>query len=317
MELLVISNDCSSPVLGSLLSVLRDGLNIIGIGVPILLIVMASVNIVRMIRNPDDNKGLSRIKNQFMAAAIVFFVPMFVNVLMQILGSNTTLSECWNNVKFSGSSTYYEIDPMKKNSIYNNPDDYEHGVPKETNSEGEYTYDAIDGTARQIGDVVWDPNNVTKISNLTAQQLAAVLNAHGGKAKNFIPYASALITAEQKYSVNVFFLLGIQALESGWNTSAIAKNCNNLGGVRSSKKHPSNGCGSNSGGGFAYFSSVNEFEDYHASLLHNNYLTPGGSHFHGPTPQGVVVDYCPGCTSWPSSVTKIANSLFDDVSKVL
>ena len=271
-----------------------------------------------MMKNPDDKKGLTKVKNSFMAAAIVFFIPMFVNILMQILGSNTTISDCWNNVKFNSSSTYYEINPIKKNSILSNPDDYEHGVPKETPQENsEYTYDAIDGTAQQIGDVVWDPNDVTKISNLTAQQLVAVLNAHGGKAKNFIPYASSLITVEHKYSVNVFFLLGIQALESGWYTSAISKNCNNLGGVRESKAHPSNGCGRNKGGGFAYFSSVAEFEDYHASLLHNKYLTPGASHYHGPTPSGVVQDYCPGCTSWPSSVTSIANSLFKDVAKVL
>lgn len=318
MELLVITNECSSPSLGGILSALRNGMNIIGIIVPIILIVMASINIALMLRNPDDKKGLNKVKNQFMAAAIVFFIPMFVNVLMQILGSNTTISDCWNNVKFSSSTTYYEIDQRNKNTLYSNPDDYEHGVPKETTTnEGEFTYDAIDGTARQIGDVVWDPNDVTKISNLTTQQLIGVLNAHGGKAKNFIPFASSLITVEHKYSVNVFFLLGVQALESGWYTSAISKNCNNLGGVRESKAHPSNGCGRNKGGGFAYFSSVAEFEDYHASLLHNKYLTPGASHYHGPTPSGVVVDYCPGCTSWPSSVTKIANSLFNDVAKVL
>ena len=49
MELLVVSNDCSSPVLGSLLSVLRDGLNIIGIAVPILLIVRVSIQLFQMI----------------------------------------------------------------------------------------------------------------------------------------------------------------------------------------------------------------------------------------------------------------------------
>ena len=164
---------------------------------------------------------------------------------------------------------------------------------------------------------MWDPTNLNRISNLTSAQLVAVLNSHGGKAKNFIPYASRLITTEQKYSVNVFFLIGVEALESGWITSTISKNCNNLGGVRESKSRPSNGCGSNSGGGFAYFNSVEEFIDYHGKMLHNNYLTPGGTYYEGATPQGVVVHYCPGCTTWPSTVIKIANSLFDDVEKVL
>ena len=323
MYFLVATNECSSPALAGILSVIRNMLNIIGIAVPILLIVMSSINLAKMLKNPDDKKGISKIKNSFLAAIIVFFIPVFVNVLMQAMGSNTTISDCWNNASISGSNTYYELNNKKKNPVYTNPDDYQKGVKKPQNQstgdggDGSYTYDPIDGTAMQVGDIVWDPNDVTKISNITIQQLTALLNAHGGKARNFIPYASSLVTVEHKYSVNVFFLMGIQALESGWGTSAISRNCNNWGGVRESRAHPSNGCGSNHGGGFAYFSSVNEFNDYHAALLHNNYLTPGASHYHGPTPQGVVQDYCPGCTKWPAEVTSIANSLFKDVSKVV
>ena len=66
--------------------------------------------------------------------------------------------------------------------------------------------------------------------------------------------------------------MGVEALESGWITSAISRNCNNLGGVCSSSSHPSNGCGSNSNCSFAYFKSVNEFVDYHANMLSKNYL---------------------------------------------
>lgn len=325
MYFLVATTDCSSPALAGVLVFVRNALNIICIAAPILLIIMGSVHLAKLLRNPDDKKGLNKIKNSFLAAIVVFFIPMFVNVLMQAMGSNTTISDCWNNANLSESQTYYELNSKNRNRVYTDPDEYQKGVPKpqtdnsdgSSSDGGSYTYDPIDGTAQQIGDIVWDPNDVTKISNITVQQLTATLNAHGGKAKNFIPYASSLVTVEHKYSVNVFFLMGIQALESGWGTSAISRNCNNWGGVRESKAHPSNGCGRNSGGGFAYFSSVNEFNDYHASLLHRNYLTPGASHYHGPTPTGVVQDYCPGCTSWPSEVTSIANSLFKDVAKVL
>ena len=323
MYILLATNECSSPALAGVLSVVKNLLNIIGIIVPILLIIMGSINLAKLMRNPDDKKGLPRIKNSFLAAIIVFFIPVLINVLMNAMGSNTSISECWNSANLNISNTYYELNNKNKNQVYTNPDDYQKGVPKPQNDstgdggDGSYTFDPIDGTAMQVGDIIWDPNDVTKISNITVQQLTALLNAHGGKAKNFIPYASSLVTVEHKYSVNVFFLMGIQALESGWGTSAISKNCNNWGGVRESSAHPSNGCGRNSGGGFAYFSSVNEFNDYHASLLHNKYLTPGASHYHGPTPSGVVVDYCHGSQSWVSQVTSIANSLFKDVSKVV
>ena len=321
MNFLISTTECSSPALGGFLNLVKNGINIIGIIVPILLIIIASIRLAQVVRNPDDKKALSKIKNSVLGAIIVFFIPVFINVLMQALGSNTTMSDCWNSSSFSVSQTYYELSEKERQKLYTDPDDYQKGVPKpkkETESStGSSSYETIDGTAKQVGDVVWDPNDVTKISNLTAQQLTAILNAHGGKAKNFIPYASSLITVEHKYSVNVFFLIGIQALESGWGTSAISKNCNNWGGVRESRAHPSNGCGSNSGGGFAYFNTVNDFNEYHASLLHNNYLTPGASHYHGPTPQGVVQDYCPGCSSWPSSVISIANGLFKYVSQVI
>ena len=245
-----------------------------------------------------------------------------MNAVMSMLGENYNISLCWNNVSdYYSDATYIKTSDKKGISIFQDPDTYEKGTPRPSGSYGPTgTVDLgedIDGTAKQVGDVVWDPTNLNRISNLTSAQLVAVLNSHGGKAKNFIPYASRLITTEQKYSVNVFFLIGVQALESGWITSKISKNCNNLGGVRESKRFPSNGCGSNSGGGFAYFNSVEEFIDYHGSLLHNNYLTPGAKYYEGATPQGVVVHYCPGCTHWPSTVIKIGNSLFDDVEKVL
>ena len=315
-----MATECASPALLPILSAVRKILGIIGIIAPILLLVMASIRLIQLMKNPDDKKGLPKLRNSFIAAAIIFFIPTIVNTVMYMLDDTFTISDCWNKAgKYSTKSTY--IDPYngKKSKIYSDTDDYQKGVKKQTPTTGGSTYtgEVIDGTAQQVGDVVWDPTDVTRISNLTSAQLIAILNAHGGKAKNFIPYASGLITTEQKYHVNVFFLIGIEALESGWVTSNISRNCNNLGGVCQSSAHPSNGCGSNSNCSFAYFSSVNEFIDYHGSMLHRNYLTPGGSYYHGPTPSGVVVSYCPGCTSWPGSVTSIANSLFKHVKDVV
>ncbi|MBP5678960.1 MAG: glucosaminidase domain-containing protein [Bacilli bacterium] len=316
-------NECSSPALGAILQTAKRIIGLIGIIAPILLIVMASIHLIRLLKDPDDKKAMPKLRNSAIAAMVLFFIPTIVNAFMYILDDSFTVSACWNSAnKVSYTSQYVEVTDGKKKTFYSDPGDYEKGEKKPTYSPGTGSTgynpgETIDGTAQQYGDVVWDPNDVTKISNLTSAQLIAILNAHGGKAKNFIPYASTLITTEQKYHVNVFFLIGIEALESGWVTSAISRNCNNLGGVRESKAHPSNGCGRNAGGGFAYFNSPNEFIDYHGSMLHTNYLTPGGKYYNGPTPSGVVVKYCPGCTSWPGSVTSIANSLFKHVKEVM
>ena len=314
-----VYSGCSSTALGAVLSIMRRAIDLIQIIVPILLMISLAFNLIKLMGDPDNKKLLPRIKNAALATVIVFMIPVFINALMGMLGENFSVSACWKSVKNpSGRSTYISPYETKKQKVIPNPDDYEKGKKRENPSgDGSYTGEVIEGTAQQYKDVVWDSTNVTRISNLTSTQLIAVLNAHGGKAKNFIPYAQGLITAEQKYSVNVFFLIGIEALESGWITSNISRNCNNLGGVRETASHPSNGCGRNSGGGFAYFNSVPEFIDYHAKMLHNSYLTPGGKYYEGTTPYDVVKHYCPGSTSWPVSVIKIGNSLFNDVKKVM
>ena len=312
INLLVNASTCGDSALAMVLKSVRNILTLVQIIAPILLMIMATVELVQLIRDPEDKKKLKKVQNSAIAAIVIFFIPTLINVVMNMLGNSFTISECWNSIgnpKYSNK--YQPINPKQTlKPVIPNPDDYERGGSG-------YSGEIIEGTAQQIGDVVWDPNDVTRISNLTSTQLIGILNAFGGNARNFIPYASGLITAEQKYHVNVFFLIGVEALESGWVTSAISQNCNNLGGVCASSDHPSNGCGKNSNCSFAYFNSAYEFIDYHARMLHNNYLTEGGAYYHGKTPSGVVVSYCPGCTSWPSSVISIANSLFSHVKDVL
>lgn len=317
-----IEGACSSPELSSILRVCRNILSFIQIVAPLTLLVMTIVNLIKMMTNPEEKKSINKLKNSFFSAIIIFFIPMLINVLMQLMGSSLNISTCWNNVgEYNYNVHYIKINEKDNVGILTDPNSYEHGKPKPTTESGEESSsnpnEVINGTAQQVGDVVWDPTDVTKISNLTISQLIAVLNASGGKARNFIPYASALITAEQKYQVNVFFLLGIEALESGWITSKISLNCNNLGGVRATKSRPSYGCGKNSGGGFAYFNNVGEFIDYHARLLHTSYLTPSGAYYNGKTPEGVVIKYCGGEQSWVNNVKSIANGLFKHVSEVL
>ena len=333
MEILDIMNECNSSALKAVLYAIRNMLNLIQIIAPILLIIMASIHLFNAMNHPDDKKRIKKVINSFIAAAVIFFIPLFINVVMSIVGNATDFSSCWNDAKNpGGNGSYMEIDDSKKTGLYSDPSDYEKGSAKPspssstgTGTDGTNTgtppagtpQEGLEGTAQKVGDVVWDPNDVTKISNLTSTQLVAILNAHGGKAKNFIPYASSLINTEQKYSVNVFFLLGVQALESGWVTSKISQSCNNLGGVRESKQNPSNGCGRNAGGWFAYFPTVSDFNEYHGYLLHTKYLTPGGPYYSGKTPYDVVKKYCPGCSSWPGEVISIANSLFKHVKEVL
>ena len=320
IEVLAVS--CSSPVLGNILSALRKMLGLIQIIGPLVLLVSLILTITKLMADPDNKKLTKKIINSVLAAVLLFFIPMFVNLVMNLLGEDYNISACWNSTNTSSGSSRYinTYDNRQKKSITINPGDYEKGEKKQpaqsqSGSNGRSSSGnaaSIDIGAHQLGKIVWDSSNVSRISNLSTTQLIAILNAHGGKARNFIPYAQAIITAERKYSVNAFFLIGIEAMESGWITSEVSRSCNNLGGVKATASHPTNGCSSS----FGYFNSINEFIDYHAEMLHRSYLTPGGKFYEGTSPFDVQKHYCPGSSSWPVTVTKIGNSLFAHASSV-
>ena len=322
----VLSVSCSSPMLGNILSALRKIMGLIQIIGPLVLLVSIIITMTKLMADPDNKKLPKKLINSIVAAIILFFIPMFVNLVMGILGEDYNISACWNSATPSSTSvTYDSNDNEKKKSVIPKASDYEKGNPTQSSqsqsssngnsngsSNGSSNTGGVDIGAHQLGKIVWDSSNVSKISNMSTTQLIGILNAHGGKAKNFIPYAQAIITAERKYNVNAFFLIGVEATESGWITSAVSNSCNNLGGVKATASHPTNGCSSN----FGYFNSKEEFIDYHAEMFHRSYLTPGGKFYEGTSPYDVQKHYCPGSSSWPVTVTKIGNSLFAHASSV-
>lgn len=134
-------NCCSDPALVPILSVVRNLLNLIQIIAPILLLCGATYNLIKMMQNPDDKKNFSKIKNSFLAAAVIFFIPMIVDVTLNMAG-NTGLGSCWQNAKSSGlgkTGTYIYTSEDKKNrkNMFTNSSSYEAGVEKPSNNEYE------------------------------------------------------------------------------------------------------------------------------------------------------------------------------------
>ncbi len=327
IEVLAIVNNCSSPTLSYILDITRRGFQLIQILVPIILIISLTINISKLMANPDDKKIKDIIKNSVFATVIIFMIPILIDVTMNIMGENFTISKCWNAAKEykKPSSSNYSGDDEERKKIINDDKNYEKSTGTNTGSNGNNSNGSSDSngtnnssTGNQslsIDNVVYDLNDLTKISNATAAQLTAVLNNPsrvGKNSRNFIPFVNDFLETEHKYSINVFFLLGLNATESGWYTSSISKNCNNLGGVRSSSAHPSKGCGKNAGGSFAYFNTIGDFLDYQGSLLKTKYLTPGGKYYHGKTIEGVSVAYVGSDKSqWISGVKSRSKKIFN------
>lgn len=89
----------------------------------------------------------------------------------------------------------------------------------------------------------------------------------------------------EKYEVNEIFFCGLIAAESGWNIASSHRNANNYISMMS-------------GGKLIRYSSEAEGLEAAAKLLHNRYLTPGGSCYSGKTLTGVQKRFCPNSTTW-------------------
>ena len=132
-----LGNCCSDPGMIVTLNVMRNLTGLVQLVVPILLMIMASLEFVRLARDPDRKGGTKRVINMFKAAAIVFFIPMFIDVLLGALPTSMSLSSCWEQSKSRAesmtSSNFTYIAPYdtgKKNPVYTDPSEYEKGVPK-------------------------------------------------------------------------------------------------------------------------------------------------------------------------------------------
>lgn len=95
-----ITSCCSDYGLATYLHIVKEALNIIHLVVPIILIIMLGVDFAKMVINPDDpqKKKSTSIKNKFIAAVFIFFIPYIVGLLLSLIsGSMSDISGCWNS----------------------------------------------------------------------------------------------------------------------------------------------------------------------------------------------------------------------------
>lgn len=77
--------------------------------------------------------------------------------------------------------------------------------------------------------IVFDPENVTILSNVKGEQLEETFN--NKKYSSLKGLGDAFADAEQKYGINAMFLLGIVSQESGFGKSDRANRQNNMAGL--------------------------------------------------------------------------------------
>lgn len=96
-NLLVTSKLCSDYALAGGLSVIQQVFTMLCTFVPIILIVMASVQLLSYLSNPEQKEMIKRLSFKFLAAVLVFFLPYITNVFMSWLPSDKfNVSACWS-----------------------------------------------------------------------------------------------------------------------------------------------------------------------------------------------------------------------------
>ena len=135
----LINSCCSDYSLAAILSIVNKIIQLIHILVPIILIVMAMVNLFELLSNPEEKKLTKKLFNKVIAAVIVFFIPTFVNVVLSMMPAKIDLYGCMEEAKqlntFAKNNEiiYKETDNRSKKTFINNPDDYESGVTNPNN----------------------------------------------------------------------------------------------------------------------------------------------------------------------------------------
>ena len=165
-----LANCCQDNGLINIISILKRILDIIQIAVPIILIIALAIQLTKMVANPDDKKGMSKIKNQVLATFLVFVVPIIINIVVNMMPSTFEMASCWQVA--AGLSVGYtdaEYKPVsgERKPITSKASDYEPGV-KDSSEDNDDVDDSYGGLS--AGDAKGIMDGAEKVHTMYEQQ---------------------------------------------------------------------------------------------------------------------------------------------------
>ena len=105
MELLTtISDTCSDAALARGITIFHTGMTWVCVIVPILLILSLAISLLSMTINPNQKDGMKKICKKVGAAVIIFLIPAFLNVVMNLLSYAS-----FNQSEIFNFSTCYKV----------------------------------------------------------------------------------------------------------------------------------------------------------------------------------------------------------------
>lgn len=137
-----ITTCCSDYGLARILSIFKQLFSLIQIIIPVILIVMATVQLTKMVASPDDKKGIKPLLNKFLAAVIIFFIPTLVNVVLSWMPSSFEVFPCWNaaeeidEIIKTSNTIHIRLNDKKGQSFITDPGAYDKGNPSSSDGNG-------------------------------------------------------------------------------------------------------------------------------------------------------------------------------------
>ena len=103
MDFLISWSWCSQDGVRGILSLVKNIIGIMRIIVPIVLIVMTTIDIFNKVINPDDKEGQQKIARRVFAGIIVFSLPLIIKLVFKGIDTITNVSgdaesildNCW------------------------------------------------------------------------------------------------------------------------------------------------------------------------------------------------------------------------------
>ena len=132
-----ITSCCTSPEVSAIMTPIRNLYSIIQIIAPILLMCAATYRLIRLMKNPEEKNGIKVIVNSFLAAAIIFFIPTIVSVILNMVPSQGQWAACWESAgeskRLAVASSYISNSEDKRIKVVAD-ETYEAGVKKPVSS---------------------------------------------------------------------------------------------------------------------------------------------------------------------------------------
>ncbi len=109
---------CTDSRVLTVIYLLKNLIEIISTAIPIILIIMISIDISKIVLNADDRNILTVrkvIARRAIAAILVFFIPTIINIFMNALnmGKISDMS-CWKNANKETIERYRQIEKEKE-----------------------------------------------------------------------------------------------------------------------------------------------------------------------------------------------------------